>query len=137
MNKEFAVFWGCTIPARFPFIEKATRVMFDDLGVKVHELPGHTCCPEGTLVKANDPDAFYTAAARNLAIIEKAELDLVTPCNGCYSTFKEAQSHLRTNWRERDAINERLAPEGLHYEGGLKVQHFAEWLSDSMGSALI
>ena len=30
--KEFAVFWGCTIPARFPFIEKSVRVIFDDLG---------------------------------------------------------------------------------------------------------
>ncbi len=135
--KEFAVFWGCTIPARFPFIEKATRVMFDDLGVTVHELEGHTCCPEGTLVKANDPDAFYTAAARNLALVERAGLDLVTPCNGCYSTFKEAQSHLRTNWRERDEINERLAREGLEYTGDLKVVHFAEWLADEMGAGLI
>jgi len=75
--KEFAVFWGCTIPARFPFIEKSTRVMFDDLGARIHELAGHTCCPEGTLVKANDPGAFYTAAARNLALVEKAGLDVV------------------------------------------------------------
>ena len=135
--KEFAVFWGCTIPARFPFIEKATRVMFDDLGARVKELEGHTCCPEGTLVKANDPGAFYTAAARNLALVERAGLDVVTPCNGCYSTFKEAQSHLKTNWRERDEINERLAKEDLHYDGELQVVHFAEWLADSMGAALI
>ena len=135
--KEFAVFWGCTIPARFPFIEKATRVMFDDLGARVKELEGHTCCPEGTLVKANDPAAFYTAAARNLALVERAGLDVVTPCNGCYSTFKEAQSHLKTNWRERDEINERLAKEDLHYDGDLQVVHFAEWLADSMGAALI
>jgi heterodisulfide reductase subunit B len=135
--KDFAVFWGCTIPARFPFIEKATRVMFDDLGATIHELEGHTCCPEGTLVKANDPDAFYTAAARNLALVEKAGLDVVTPCNGCYSTFKEAQSHLMTHWRERDRINDRLASEGLHYDGGLEVVHFAEWLADKMGAPLI
>lgn len=135
--KEFAVFWGCTIPARFPFIEKATRVMFDDLGARIQELDGHTCCPEGTLVKANDPDTFYTAAARNLALVEKAGLDVVTPCNGCYSTFKEAQSHLKTHWRERDAINERLATEDLHYDGELQVVHFAEWLADHMGGALI
>jgi heterodisulfide reductase subunit B len=135
--KEFAVFWGCTIPARFPFIEKATRVMFDDLGATVHELEGHTCCPEGTLVKANDPETFYTAAARNLALIEKAGLDVVTPCNGCYSTFKEAQSHLRADWRERDIINERLAREDLEYTGDLKVVHFAEWLADEMGAGLI
>jgi len=135
--KEFAVFWGCTIPARFPFIEKSVRVMFDDLGARIHELPGHTCCPEGTLVKANDPDSFFTAAARNLALVEKEGLDLVTPCNGCYSTFKETQSHLKTNWRERDTINERLATEDLHYDGSLQVVHFAEWLSDHMGPGLI
>jgi len=135
--KEFAVFWGCTIPARFPFIEKSVRVMFDDLGAQVRELPGHTCCPEGTLVKANDPDSFFTAAARNLALVEKAGLDVVTPCNGCYSTFKEAQSHLKTNWREREKINERLATEDLHYDGSLQVVHFAEWLSDHMGAGLI
>ena len=135
--KEFAVFWGCTIPARFPFIEKATRVMFDDLGATVHELEGHTCCPEGVLVKSRDEEAFYTTAARNLALVERAGLDLVTPCNGCYSTFKEAQSHLRTNWRERDEVNERLAREDLHYDGDLKVVHFAEWLADEMGAGLI
>lgn len=135
--KEFAVFWGCTIPARFPFIEKATRLVFDDLGARVHELDGHTCCPEGVLVKANDEQAFYAAAARNLALVERAGLDVVTPCNGCYSTFKEAQSHLRTEWREREAINERLAREELHYTGSNKVVHFAEWLSDEMGAGLV
>ncbi|MBI5231550.1 MAG: 4Fe-4S dicluster domain-containing protein [Coriobacteriales bacterium] len=135
--KDFAVFWGCTIPARFPFVEKATRVMFEDLGARPVELEGHTCCPEGTLVKANDHDAFYTAAARNLAIVEGAGMNVVTPCNGCYSTFKETQSHLRTHWRERDAINERLASEGLRYDGELKVTHFAEWLADEMGVGLI
>ena len=135
--KEFAVFWGCTIPARFPFIEKSTRVVFEDLGTTVYELAGHTCCPEGTLVKANDENAFYTAAARNLAIVEKAGLDVVTPCNGCYSTFKEASSHLRSDWRARAAINERLAREDLHYDGDLRILHFAEWLADEMGTGLV
>lgn len=135
--KEFAVFWGCTIPARFPFIEKSTRIVMDDLGAQVHELAGHTCCPEGTLVKSNDPDSFFTAAARNLALVESAGYDVVTPCNGCYSTFKEAQSHLATHWREKDTINARLATQDLHYDGHLRVVHFAEWLADHMGAGLI
>src|SRR5450759_4551636 len=135
--KEFAVFWGCTIPARFPFIEKATRLVFDDLGAQVHELAGHTCCPEGVLVKSSNEDAFYTAAARNMAIVEKAGLGMVTPCNGCYSTFKEAQSHLTTDWRERERINELIASEDLHYSGKLQVEHFAEWLAEDLGAPLI
>lgn len=135
--KEFAVFWGCTIPARFPFIEKSTRMVFDDLGATVRELEGHTCCPEGTLVKANDELAFYSAAARNLAIVEKAGLDVVTPCNGCYSTFREAASHLKKEWREREEINTRLAKEDLQYNGALSITHFAEWLVDSMGAGVV
>ena len=135
--QELAVFWGCTIPARFPFIEKATRVVLDDLGARVRELEGHTCCPEGTLVKANAPRAFYAAAARNLALVERAGLDVVTPCNGCYSTFKEAQNHLATHRRERDEINRLLSAEDLRYEGDLRVWHLAEWLADDIGAGLV
>ncbi len=135
--KDMAVFWGCTIPARFPFIEKATRLVFDDLGAEVRELEGLTCCPEGVLVKSSDEDAYYTTAARNLAVIESAGLDVVTPCNGCYSTFRETWAHLEKDWRQRERINERLAPEGLHYDGRVKITHFAEWLADDLGAPLV
>ncbi|HEX9092657.1 MAG TPA: heterodisulfide reductase-related iron-sulfur binding cluster [Coriobacteriia bacterium] len=135
--KDFAVFWGCTIPARFPFIEKSTRLVFADLGAQVRELEGHTCCPEGVLVKSSDEAAFYTTAARNLALVEKAGLDVVTPCNGCYSTFKETWAHLEVEWRDKDRINERLAREGLRYDGQLKITHFAEWLADDIGAAVV
>jgi len=135
--KDFAVFWGCTIPARFPFIETATRLVFDGLEATAHDLEGLTCCPEGNLVKPSSQDVFYTTAARNLALFEKAGLGLVTPCNGCYSTFKETASHLRTEWRERDAINERLATEGLQYSGELTIRHLAEWLSEDIGPGMV
>ncbi|HET6497572.1 MAG TPA: heterodisulfide reductase-related iron-sulfur binding cluster [Coriobacteriia bacterium] len=135
--REFAVFWGCTIPARFPFIEKATRLVLDDLGVRVRELEGHTCCPEGVLVKAGDERTFYATAARNLALAERAGLDMVTPCSGCYSTFKEAQNHVRTEWREHQEINERLSAEGLRHTGSKRVLHLAEWLADEVGTGPI
>jgi heterodisulfide reductase subunit B len=117
--QEFAVFW------------------LEDLGARVHELEGHTCCPEGTLVKANAPRTFYAAAARNLALVERAGLDVVTPCNGCYSTFKEAQNHLATHGREHDEINELLGAEDLRYDGSARVWHLAEWLADDIGAGLV
>src|SRR5450759_1499526 len=92
---------------------------------------------ERGLVRGLHEDACDTAAARNMAIVEKAGLGLVTPCNGCYSTFKEAQSHLTTDWRERERINERIASEDLHYSGKLQVEHFAEWLAEDLGAPLI
>jgi heterodisulfide reductase subunit B len=135
--RDYAVFWGCTIPARFPSIEKATRLVLEDLGVRAHELDGHTCCPEGTLVKATDAAAYHLAAARNLAIVGRSGLDLLTPCNGCYSTFKENQRHLTADSAERAEIDRRLATEDLARADDLHVLHLAEWLADVEGAPAV
>ena len=109
--KEFAVFWGCTIPARFPFIEKATRVMFDDLGARIHELEGTPAVPRARWSRLTTPTPLHDSGAQPGPRRERG-LDLVTPCNGCYSTFKECQTHLeRTGVRH--VHQRRLADRGL------------------------
>jgi len=140
---EYTVFWGCTIPSRLPYIEKSTRIVFDELSTKIHDVDGFTCCPEGVLAKANSEDAFYAGAARNLALCERQGRDVITPCNGCYSTFKETQSHLTTSWRDRDRINTALEAAGesdpeyaenpMKYTGSARVYHMAEYLCDEVG----
>ena len=135
--RDYAMFWGCTIPARFPSIEKATRLVLDDLGVRIHELDGHTCCPEATLVKAVDPDAYHVVAARNLAIVGRSGLDMVTPCNGCYSTFKETQRHMSAAPAERADVDGKLATEDLAWPESLQVLHLAEWLADVEGAPAV
>src|SRR5665648_462090 len=135
--KRMSVFWGCTIPARFPFIEKSTRLVLDDMGAEVVEVEGYTCCPEGTLVKVVDEDAFYVTAARNLALAETAELPILTPCNGCYSTFKSTKADLTSQWRRRARVNELLAEVDLALGEGPEVRHFAEWMFDEVGPAAL
>ena len=135
--RDYAVFWGCTIPARFPSIEKATRLVLEDLDVRAHELEGFTCCPEGTLVKATDPDAYHLTAARNLALVGASGLDMLTPCNGCYSTFKETQRHFTRDSSERTTVDERLATQDLAWPQDLHVVHLAEWLFDVEGASAV
>ncbi len=94
MSKPFSIFWGCTIPARFPFIEKSTRLVLEAAGGQPVDVEGYTCCPEGTLVKAVDEEAYYVTAARNLMLARAADVPIVTPCNGCYSTFKSVSATL-------------------------------------------
>jgi heterodisulfide reductase subunit B len=135
--RDYAVFWGCTIPARFPSIEKATRLVLEDLGVHAHELDGYTCCPEGTLVKSAGKRTFHLVAARNLAIAGSSGYDMLTPCNGCYSTFKETQRHLGPDTEERREVDRLLAGEGLEWPDKMQVLHLAEWLVDSEGAAAV
>lgn len=132
-----AIFWGCTIPARFPFIEKSVRLTAEKVGARLHEIEGFTCCPESTLVKAADEEAWLLTAARNLAVAETAGYDILTPCNGCYSTFRDAMSLLRTTPGLAGTVNEKLAAQNLSYKGTLKVTHLLEWLSEELGPAVI
>jgi heterodisulfide reductase subunit B/heterodisulfide reductase subunit C len=131
------MFWGCTIPARFPFIEKATRLVLPELGVEPVDLAGFTCCPEATLIKAADEEAFYLTAARNLALAERQGLPLLTPCNGCYSTFKSVLADLKVDWRLARRVNERLAAAGATLTGDVDVWHMVEWLSEDLGPAAL
>ncbi|MCL5736753.1 MAG: heterodisulfide reductase-related iron-sulfur binding cluster [Actinobacteria bacterium] len=135
--KQLSVFWGCTIPARFPFVEKATRLVLADLGAKIVDLGGFTCCPETTLVRAADEEAYYLTAARNLAVAEQADLPLLTPCNGCYSTFKSVLADLKKDWRLKRRLNEMLADHGLTLRGDIEVWHLVEWMSEDLGPAAI
>ena len=137
MIRRFSMFWGCTIPARFPFIEKSTRLALDLLDAEVVDTDGYTCCPEGTLVKAVSEEAYYATAGRNLAVAEATSLPMVTPCNGCYSTFKSTQAEFKSNWRKRAGLNDLLAGEGLSYDGSLVVKHFMEWLHEDIGPAAV
>jgi len=134
MKESLGIFWGCQIPARFPFVEKAIRLMLERLGIGVADIAGFTCCPEKALVKNLDQELWYLTAARNLAVAERAGIDtLITPCNGCYSTLKTVRTSLRIDLNHKEEINQRLKTIGLSYQGELKVMHLAEFLHDQVG----
>lgn len=134
--QQLGVFWGCQIPARFPFMEKALRLLWERLDLQVGEVEGFTCCPEKALVKNLDPWVWLLTAGRNLALAEAAGLrQLLVPCNGCYSTLKTVRSHLKADPQTRDRLNRCLSEIGLEFRGTLQVLHLAEYLHDQLGVA--
>ena len=134
---DYAVFWGCTIPARFPFMEKSIRLVLDKLGVGLHDIEGATCCPTKSIIKVGDDFTWYVTAARNLALTENMGMDLLTPCNGCYSTLKAAAAELDINPKLRREVNEILADVGLEYKGTSQIKHLVEALYDDIGIGTI
>lgn len=131
----YAFFWGCSIPAKYPYLEKTTRLVLDRLGVPYRDLDNFTCCPEKTLVNNLDPDLWKVAAARNVAVAEEAGMGVLTACTGCYSTLKSASSHLRIYTEDLNFVNERLKEVGLEFSGNIhgKIKHIIQYLHDDLG----
>jgi CoB--CoM heterodisulfide reductase subunit B len=130
---EYTLFLGCIIPARFPFMEKSTRLVLSKLGCVLHDLDGATCCPTKSIIKPIGDLAWYVTAARNLALAEKLGHDLLIPCNGCYSTLKSVEVELRVNPLLREQVNKILSSTGLEYKGTIQVKHLVEVLHDEIG----
>lgn len=135
--KGFVFFWGCVIPARFPFIEKSTRLVLDDLGIQYKEIDSFTCCPEKFLVETMSEEVWYLTAARNLALAERENCDILVACNGCYSTFRQAISVFSSNSKLRADVRKKLIDIGLEYNFSSTVTHIVELLYNSIGTDLI
>jgi CoB--CoM heterodisulfide reductase subunit B len=131
--RDYIFFWGCTIPNRFPFLEKSLRLVLELLGVRYREIEGFTCCPEQFLVETLSEEAWYLTAARNLALAEKNDGDLLLACNGCYSTFRSAISAFNRSSKLRALVQERLSEIGLEYNFRSSVHHVIEVLHDKVG----
>jgi len=136
-TSRYAMFWGCQIPARFPFMEKSWRMVLDSLGVAYCDLDGFTCCPERSLARNLDDQMYQLTAARNLAVACEAGVGLTMACTGCYSTLKCAASRLNCYPVERERVNAALGRAGMSYQRSLPVKHLVEVLHDQVGLAAI
>ena len=131
--KAFAVFWGCTIQARFPFLEKSTRIVLDAFKLPYRDVDGFTCCPEKSLINNVDHAAFVLTAARNVALVDGMGLDLVSPCTGCVSNLATVKGELKANPVEKDAVNGLLKEVGREFKGSAKLTHLVPFFHDAVG----
>lgn len=126
-------FWGCMIALKYPQMEKAVRYSMDKLGVELVDEPRFSCCPDPIYFKAADKLTWLTLAARNIALAEEHELDIITMCSGCTSTLCEANYHLKKDPELREKINKSLKAIGREFRGTINVRHVVTLLRDDIG----
>jgi heterodisulfide reductase subunit B/Pyruvate/2-oxoacid:ferredoxin oxidoreductase delta subunit len=101
-------------------------MLLDELNISTQELPGATCCPTKTLIKPLGELEWFVTGARNLALAEQQGMDLLVPCNGCYSSLKTVQTELNLNPALLEEVNEILATVDLEYQGSIEIKHLIE-----------
>jgi len=130
---EYSFYLGCVIPNRYPFVEQATRNVLNELGVRLKEMEGASCCPAPGVFRSFDIPTWLTIGARNVVIAEENQADIVTMCNGCYGTLLEVNHQLRNEEEKRTFVNEQLAKIDRKFTGSIKVKHLAEVLYMDLG----
>ncbi|MFX1602493.1 MAG: heterodisulfide reductase-related iron-sulfur binding cluster, partial [Promethearchaeota archaeon] len=129
---RFAFFPGCTMAYRLPFAEKSIRMVAAPLGVELVDLP-FTCCPEPNGVRSFSDEAWLVFAARNIALAEEKELDILTGCAGCHESLTMAKHEIDKEPSKREIVNQKLSEIGMEYKGTSSIIHLHQLLHDRVG----
>ena len=128
---NFALFLGCNIPARLSQYESSAKAISGKLGIELTEIKEFNCC--GYPIRNIDFKTFILFSARNLALAEKENLNIVSLCKCCYGSLKKADYLLKENEVLREEINGILEKEGLNYAGAIEVKHLLSVLFHDVG----
>lgn len=128
---RFALFLGCTIPARLNQYESSSRAVLGKLGVGLVDIREFNCC--GYPLRNISFKTFVLSSARNLALAEKENLNVMALCKCCYGSLKKVDNLMKENASLRKEINTTLEREGLRYEGGVEVRHLLSVLYHEVG----
>lgn len=128
---RFALFLGCNIPARLQDYDVSSRAVLGKLGANLEDIREFNCC--GYPVRNFDFKAFLLSSARNIALAEQRNLDMLVLCKCCYGSLKKADHVLRNDVSLKDGINRILDEEGLQFEGKCEIKHFLSVLHHDIG----
>jgi heterodisulfide reductase subunit B len=118
---KYALFIGCNIPARLKQYDLSARQILKTFGVDVVDIREFNCC--GYPMKNSDFKTSLLFSARNLALAEKQNLDILTLCQCCFGTLKKAEHLLKGDIGLKDQANAFLSKENLSYQGKFQVKH--------------
>ncbi|MBD3229955.1 MAG: CoB--CoM heterodisulfide reductase subunit B, partial [Candidatus Lokiarchaeota archaeon] len=130
---EYKLFSGCVIPNRLPFLELASRKVFEELGIETSDAP-FSCCPDPVGFQSTDRESWLALGARNLCIAEEDNKDIVSLCNGCTQTLKAVQHELKHAPKlKKEKVDAILSKIGKEYKNSIQVKHFVQVLIEDVG----
>lgn len=128
---RIAYYPGCVAQESGRELDMATRWVAKALGIELVEFPSFSCCGSGFVDEAN-MTLNVAINARNLAIAERAGLDMLTVCSTCQGMLTLA-NHRLADAKVRARVDPALAKIGVAYRGTVKVKHLLEVLTSDIG----
>ncbi|MGI0130064.1 MAG: CoB--CoM heterodisulfide reductase iron-sulfur subunit B family protein [Thermoplasmata archaeon] len=128
---RLAYYPGCVAQESGKELDMATRWVARALDIELVDFPNFSCCGSGFIDEANEV-LNVALNARNLAIAERAGLDLLTICSTCQGMLSLANLRM-TDPKVRARVEGALSPLGIQYRGTTRVKHLLEVLVRDIG----
>jgi heterodisulfide reductase subunit B len=129
---RYAYYPGCSLAGTSRECEEAIQATMRTLGVEWKELEEWNCCGAAS---ATGISYLLSLAlpARNLALAEQADADLVTGCTRCYLNLIRTKHYIENNTNLRDDVNAVLAEAGIQYSGTARLRHLLDIFINDIG----
>jgi len=129
---KYSYYPGCSLKGLGRAYEESLLAVFKALGVEVAELDDWNCCGATAYMSVDETKAA-ALAGRNLALAEKQEGDLMTPCAACYLVLTKTQRRMREYPAVRREVCKALTKAGLPFSDRVKVRHPLDILVNDIG----
>jgi heterodisulfide reductase subunit B len=111
----------------------STREVCQALGIELHEIEDWNCCGATSITSLSKITAT-ALPARSLAIAERKDQHVVTPCNACFHKLKKAAKRLAEDDALRRNVNEVLGEEEeIQYTGKNRIRHIIDVIVNDAG----
>lgn len=119
---KLAYYPGCSLESTGKEYDMSTKEVFKALDIELSGLKDWNCC--GSSV-ASSTDYLLSLAlpARNLAISENENLDVMPPCPECYLKLWKACESVKADPEVLEKVNKILEGTGLKLQGSIDVKH--------------
>lgn len=123
---------GCSLESSARSYDVSTRWVFHRLNLNLQELEDWNCCG-ATMYMSIKETISLAFSARNLAIAEKNNGEVVAPCSSCYTILNKTNRVLQENFILKAKVNQSLKRAGLEYRGTVRVRHPLDVLVNDVG----
>ena len=136
--KQYSYYPGCSLTKEGfgKAYDWSIRAVNKTLDLDFVEIEDWNCCgsvPFDTLHET----ASFSICARNLAIAEKHNWDVVAPCSSCYVFLNRTNVYLNKYPKIKADVDEALKAGGLEYRGSVKVRKVLDVYVKDVGYDII
>jgi heterodisulfide reductase subunit B len=136
--KQYAYYPGCSLSDNGfgKAFDWSIQAVNKTLEIEFKEIPDWNCCGSVPYDTMNE-EASFAICARNLALAEKMNTDIIAPCSSCYVFLSRTNAYLKQYPAVRAKVDEALKAGGLEYHGNIKVRKVLDVYINDIGLDVI